>query len=80
MFMLGSLFPTFYLDRPWMGRRKTMMIGSFGLGVSMMMIAILLSIGSKNASSAATAFFFTYNLIFGAVRYPFRPLQSLHRY
>jgi hypothetical protein len=68
MFLIGSLFPTFYLDRPWMGRRKTMMFGCFGLGVSMMMIAILLSIGTKNASSASVAFFFTYNLIFGGVR------------
>ncbi|KAL3956080.1 hypothetical protein ACCO45_008926 [Purpureocillium lilacinum] len=41
MFMIGSLLPTFALDR--MGRRKTMMWGSLGLGLSMLMIAALLS-------------------------------------
>ncbi len=41
MFVVGSIFPTFFLDR--YGRRNPMMIGSFGLGVSMMLISILLS-------------------------------------
>ncbi|EGU85625.1 hypothetical protein FOXB_03849 [Fusarium oxysporum f. sp. conglutinans Fo5176] len=57
VFMLGSLLPTFALDR--MGRRKTMLWGSFGLGFSMMMIAILLSFeGNPSTASAAVAFFF----------------------
>lgn len=70
MFMFGSLLPTFMLDR--MGRRATMMWGSTGLGISMMLISALLSQGDptttigKNYSSAAVAFFFTYMLIFGA--------------
>ncbi|KAL1871881.1 hypothetical protein Daus18300_004514 [Diaporthe australafricana] len=70
MFFFGSLFPTFFLDK--YGRRKPMMWGSFGLGISMMMISILLSFqdrgGSiaKSTSSASVAFFFTYMLIFGA--------------
>jgi hypothetical protein len=68
MLMLGTFFAALYMDRRWMGRRKAMMMGSFGAGVSMMMIAILLSIGSKEASSAATAFFFTFNFSFAAVR------------
>ncbi|KAF3762659.1 general substrate transporter [Cryphonectria parasitica EP155] len=69
MFFIGSLFPTFFLDR--YGRRKPMMWGSFGLGVCMMMIAILLSFQdqggqiAKNTSSASVAFFFLYMLIFG---------------
>jgi len=69
MFLLGSLLPTFYLDQ--MGRRAPMMWGSFCLGVSMMLIAILLSFqdrgGSiaKATSSASVAFFFTYMLVFG---------------
>lgn len=63
MFFLGSLFPTFTLDRT--GRRKPMMWGSFGCGLSMMMIAILLSFKSEGGSlakataSGSVAFFFT---------------------
>ncbi|PVI05638.1 putative Myo-inositol transporter 1 [Periconia macrospinosa] len=69
MFFIGSLYPTFFLDR--IGRRKPMMWGSFGLGVSMMMIAILLSFQprggelAKATASASVTFFFTYMLIFG---------------
>jgi len=63
MFPIGSLFPTFTLDRN--GRRKPMMWGSLGLGLSMMMIAILLSFRSEGGdvsqatASASVAFFFT---------------------
>ena len=70
MFFFGSLIPTFFLDR--LGRRGPMMWGSFGLGISMMMIAILLSFQNSSASvakgtsSASVTFFFTYMLIFGA--------------
>ena len=57
VFMLGSLLPTFALDR--MGRRKTMIVGTFGLGFSMMMIAILLSFkDNQKTASASVAFFF----------------------
>lgn len=72
MFFVGSLVPTFFLDR--LGRRRPMMWGSFGLALSMMMIAILLSFHrpqfspqlSKKTSEASVAFFFTYMLIFGS--------------
>ena len=68
MFVIGSFYPTFYSDK--VGRRKPMMWGSLGLGISMMMIAILLSFQGtskeKACASAAVAFFFTYMLIFGA--------------
>ncbi|KAK3678088.1 hypothetical protein LTR78_002183 [Recurvomyces mirabilis] len=73
MFFFGSLIPTFFLDR--MGRRRPMMYGSFGLAVSMMLIAVLLSFTAergysahmqKTTSSAAVTFFFTYMLFFGA--------------
>lgn len=63
MFFIGSLFPTFYLDR--FGRRKPMMWGSLGLGISMMLISILLSFQShggtvaKATSTASVTFFFT---------------------
>ncbi|KAJ5309046.1 Major facilitator superfamily domain general substrate transporter [Penicillium antarcticum] len=67
MFMLGSLLPAFKLDS--MGRRKTMMLGSFGLGVCMMMVAALLSQvhqpNGTNYASASVAFFFLYMLIHG---------------
>jgi len=74
MFFVGSLVPTFFLDR--MGRRKPMIWGSFGLGLSMMMISVLLSFQrsqfssrpdfQQQTASASIAFFFTYMLIFGA--------------
>lgn len=67
MFMLGSLLPAFMLDR--MGRRKTMMIGSFGLGVCMLLVAALLSQvhepNGKTYASASVTFFFLYMLIHG---------------
>lgn len=67
MFVIGSLVPTFFLDR--LGRRRPMMAGSLGLAFSMMMIAILLSFTGtsvgKQTSSASITFFFTYMLIFG---------------
>ncbi|KAI9801921.1 MAG: hypothetical protein M1833_002236 [Piccolia ochrophora] len=60
MFVIGSLVPTFFLDR--LGRRRPMMLGSFGLGMCMMMIAILLSFKDKpqekSTASASVAFFF----------------------
>ncbi|KAK9779799.1 putative Myo-inositol transporter 1 [Seiridium cardinale] len=70
MFFFGSLFPTFFLDK--YGRRKPMMWGSLGLGISMMLVAILLSFQPRggeiahSTASASVAFFFTYMLIFGA--------------
>jgi MFS family permease len=67
MFMLGSLLPAFKLDS--MGRRKTMMIGSLGLGICMMMVAALLSQvnepNGKTYAEASVAFFFLYMLIHG---------------
>lgn len=60
MFVIGSFVPALGADK--FGRRNLMMIGSFGLGVSMMLIAILLSfhdtVHGKATSSAAVAFFF----------------------
>ena len=73
MFFVGSLVPTFFLDR--MGRRRPMMWGSLGLALSMMMISVLLSFQrpagestplSTKTAEASVAFFFTYMLIFGA--------------
>ncbi|KAI1623431.1 putative MFS sugar transporter [Exophiala viscosa] len=66
-FMIGSLFPTFFIDR--YGRRRPLMWGFGGLGISMLLIAVLLSFnGHANehaTSSAAVAFFFSYMLAFG---------------
>ena len=64
MFVLGSLYPTFFVDK--VGRRPPMMWGSLGCGLSMMLIAVCLSLGTHAASSAAVTWFFTYMLIFGA--------------
>jgi hypothetical protein len=63
MFFIGSIFPSLYLDK--FGRRPLMMWGAFGEGISMMLIAILLSFQdhggalAKATSSASIAFFFT---------------------
>lgn len=61
MFLLGSFVPFLLVDR--IGRRRPMMLGSLGLGVSMMLISILLSFKGtsieKQASTASVAFFFT---------------------
>lgn len=68
MFVIGSIVPSLFSDR--IGRRIPMMVGSFGLGLSMMLISILLSFKGtseqKSTSAASVAFFFTYMLIFGA--------------
>ena len=62
MFVLGSFFPTFFVDR--VGRRAPMMWGSLTLGFCMMMVSILLSFKGtaieESTSSASVAFFFTY--------------------
>jgi len=71
MFVLGSLVPTFFLDR--LGRRRPMMWGSALLSLSMMMIAVLLSFQrpqysdalAERTASASVAFFFSYMLAFG---------------
>ncbi len=71
MFIIGSILPSLALDR--MGRRRTMMLGSFGLGVCMLLIAALLSQAPKGDTSArahgfasaSVTFFFLYMLIFG---------------
>ncbi|KAH7244805.1 general substrate transporter [Fusarium solani] len=69
MFPIGSLLPSLALDR--MGRRSTMMWGSAGLCVSMLMVSALLSQADDTArgkafASGSIAFFFTYMLVFGA--------------
>lgn len=72
MFVVGSLFPTFLLDR--VGLRNPMIWGALGLAISMMMISILLSFQhlggaiAKSTSTAAVAFFFTYMLVFGGTQ------------
>lgn len=71
MFIFGSILPSLALDK--MGRRRTMMLGSFGLGVCMLLISAMLSQapqGDKSPrahafASASVTFFFLYMLIFG---------------
>ncbi|CAM1510720.1 Fc.00g010550.m01.CDS01 [Cosmosporella sp. VM-42] len=68
MFPIGSLLPSLALDR--MGRRSTMIWGSAGLCVSMLLASALLSQADKANGKAyvsgSVAFFFTYMLVFGA--------------
>lgn len=69
MFPLGSSIPSIALDR--MGRRATMIWGSAGLSVSMLMVSALLSQGDGTVrgeafASGSVAFFFTYMLVYGA--------------
>ncbi|KAK8237962.1 general substrate transporter [Phyllosticta capitalensis] len=68
MFPLGSIVPALGADK--LGRRRPMMIGSFGLGICMMLVAVLLSFRESSigqpTSSASVAFFFLYMFIFGA--------------
>lgn len=56
MFVVGSFYPTFFSDK--IGRRKPMMWGSAALGICMMMIAVLLSLNTKAASSATVVSWF----------------------
>ena len=64
MFVVGSFFPAFFCDK--YGRRMPMMVGSFALGICMMMVAILLSFKGtaieQSTSSASVAFFFLVRL------------------
>ncbi|PKX96871.1 putative MFS sugar transporter [Aspergillus novofumigatus IBT 16806] len=59
MFVIGSFFPTFFVDR--VGRRRPDGVGSFGLGLCMMLVSVLMSFkGTANehaTSSASVAFF-----------------------
>lgn len=68
MFPLGSLIRSLALDR--MGRRPIMMWGSLFMGVSMMIVAALLSQADSSARgarfSSAAISFFTYMFTFGA--------------
>lgn len=69
MFVVGAILPTLALDR--LGRRPTMMWGSLGLGICMVLVAALLSQATKPGighacASASMAFFFLFMLFYGA--------------
>ncbi|CUM63859.1 uncharacterized protein PRCAT00001447001 [Priceomyces carsonii] len=68
-FTIGSIVPSLFADK--LGRRLPLVYGYFGCGISMLMISILLSFQSnpdlqKSTGAAAVAFFFIYQLVFGA--------------
>ena len=64
-FVVGSFYPAFFSDQS--GRRRPMIWGSAGLGICMMMIAILLSFKGKSneaaASSGMTLIHSPYNIV-----------------
>ncbi|KAK9319983.1 general substrate transporter [Lipomyces orientalis] len=62
-FLVGSALPLFVMDR--FGRRNLLMISSVGLCLSFVMVAILLSIGSRGAAYGSTAFIFLFQLFYG---------------
>ncbi|EXJ57721.1 uncharacterized protein A1O5_12511 [Cladophialophora psammophila CBS 110553] len=66
-FAVGSLVPALGADR--FGRKKPLMFGAIGMGLSMMVVAILLSYSGtdkrKATANASIAFFITYMLSFG---------------
>ena len=68
-FTVGSLVPSFFSDS--LGRRLPLVYGYFGCGVCMLLISILLSFQDnsrlkESTGSAAVAFFFLFQIIFGA--------------
>lgn len=70
-FVVGSLVPALGSDK-W-GRKKPMMFGAFGMGLSMMMVAILLSFNgtakAHTTSQASIAFFLTVSGLFSNVHH-----------
>ncbi|KAG7898196.1 hypothetical protein KL935_004346 [Ogataea polymorpha] len=62
-FFATGFIPTLFLDK--MGRRFAMASGSAGQCISMLLVTILLRVGTKESSVAATAFFFTFIGFFG---------------
>jgi len=57
-FLVFTFLPIIYIDS--VGRRKPLMLGAAGQSISMMLIAILLRVGGKGASTAAIIFIFVY--------------------
>jgi MFS family permease len=66
-FAVGSLVPALGADK--LGRKKPMMFGAAGMGISMMLVAILLSFQGKAQAQptgeAAIAFLIIYMICFG---------------
>lgn len=64
-FAFGSLVPALGADR--LGRRKPMMVGAMGMGLSMMVVAILLSYSGtdkgKTTANVSIAFFITVSYV-----------------
>ncbi|CAG7935859.1 unnamed protein product [Penicillium olsonii] len=67
-FAFGSLVPALYLDR--IGRKRPMIIGSVGMGLSLAAIAVLLSFQDTDneavTGKTCIAFFVAYMIFFGA--------------
>jgi Sugar (and other) transporter len=61
-YFLSSIIPWFIIDRA--GRRKLFMIGSFGMGMCMLISGILIGIGGKSLGYAAVAFLYIFQTFF----------------
>jgi len=62
-YMFASFIPLWTVDR--FGRRPLLMVSATGLSVCFMLAAILLSIGTRPAAFAATAFVFVFQIFLG---------------
>ena len=73
-YLVGSAIPVLLMDR--YGRRTLLMWCSAGLCLCFVMVAILLSLGSKGAAYGATAFIFIFQLFYGVGWLPVRAAPS----
>lgn len=73
-YLVGSAIPVLLMDR--YGRRTLLMWCSAGLCLCFVMVAILLSLGSKGAAYGATAFIFIFQLFYGVGWLPVRAIPS----
>ncbi|KAF2099674.1 general substrate transporter [Rhizodiscina lignyota] len=62
-YLVGSAIPVFVMDR--FGRRNLLMWCSAGLSICFIVVAILLSLGTKGPAYGATAFIFIFQLVYG---------------